>query len=31
MVYRKQRYDPDAPRKRKAPLRFAGTFKDDVQ
>lgn len=31
MVYRKQRYDPDAPRKRKAPLRFAGTFEDDVQ
>ena len=31
MVYRKQRYDPDALRTRKAPLRFAGTFEDDFQ
>ena len=31
MVYRKQRYDPDAPRKKRAQLRFAGTFEEDIE
>lgn len=31
MAYRKHRYDPDAPRPRRKPLRFAGTFDDEVQ
>ncbi len=31
MVYRKHVYDPDAPRKKREPLRFAGTFDDEVR
>lgn len=31
MAYRKHRYDPDAPRKKREPLRFAGTFDDDIR